>query len=133
MSFSLTLAAFKVNGGGESITSYEIENPPGMAEHFWTLPETNLYMVCLSKNKGPLRSVKAGMAVLTSLTHNDPGFADMLMAAARSNSVLGPVIAKAGMSMLPARLTIVGGIPTEDELKGVFFKQYLKHSGLGSA
>lgn len=129
MSFSLTLVAFKVNGGGESITSYEIENPAGMAEHFWTLPEANLYMVCLSKNKGYLCSVKA----LTSLTHNVPEFADMLMAAARSNSVLSPVIAKSGICMLPARLTIVGGIPTEDELKGVFFKQYLKHNSSGSA
>lgn len=133
MSFSLTLVAFKVNDGGESITSYEIENPAGMAEHFWTLPEANLYMVCLSKNKGSLCSVKAGMAVLTSLTHNDQEFADMLMAAARSNSVLSPVIAKSGICMLPAKLTIVGGIPTEDELKGVFFKQYLKHNSSGSA
>ncbi len=57
------------NGGGEGITSYGVENPPGMAEHVWTLPEANLYIVCLRKIKDPLRSVRAGMAVLTSLTH----------------------------------------------------------------
>jgi len=133
MSFSLTLAVYKVNGGGESITSFEVENPPGMAEQFWDMPEANLYMVCLSKNKGSLRSVKGGIAVLTSLTHHDPEFADMLMASVRSNIVLAPIIAKAGMSMLPARLTIAGSIPTEEELKRVFFKQYLKHSSSGSA
>lgn len=133
MSFSLTLTVFKVNGGGESITSFEVENQPGMAEQFWAVPEANLYMVCFSKKKGPLSSVKGGMAVLTSLTHHDQEFADMLMAAARSNSVLAPIIAKSGMSMLPARLTLAGEIPTEDELKGIFFKQYLKHSSSGSA
>lgn len=133
MSFSLTLAVFKVNGGGESITSFEIENPPGMAEHFWAMPEANLYMVCFSKNKGPMRSVKVGMAVLTSLTHTDPEFADMLMVAARSNSVLAPVVAKNGMSTLSARLRFAGRIPSEDELKAVFFKQYLKYSSSGSA
>ena len=32
MSFSLTLAVYKVNGGGESITSFEVENPPGRGQ-----------------------------------------------------------------------------------------------------
>lgn len=134
MSISLTLAVFKVNAGGESITSFEIENPPGMAEGFWNMPEANLYMVCIAKKKGALRSVKAGLAVLTSLTHHDPEFIDMLSATSRSNAVLGPIIAKSGMSMLPAKLTFAdGALPSEEELKGVFFEQFLKHSSSGSA
>jgi hypothetical protein len=95
MSFSLTLGVYKVNG----ITSFEVENPPGMAEQFWDMPEANLYMVCLSKNKDSLRSVKGGIAVLTRLTHHDPEFADMLIASVRSNFVLASVIAKTGMSI----------------------------------
>ncbi len=134
MSISLTLAVFKVNAGGESITSFEIENPTGMAEGFWNMPEANLYMVCIAKKKGALRSVKAGLAVLTSLTHHDPEFIDMLSATSRSNAILGPIIAKSGMSMLPAKLTFAdGALPSEDELKGVFFEQFLKHSSSGSA
>ncbi|MBK0035183.1 hypothetical protein IBT47_23120 [Erwinia sp. S43] len=46
MALSISLAAFKVNAGGESITSFETLNPPGMAESFWSLPEANLYLVC---------------------------------------------------------------------------------------
>lgn len=102
MSFTSMLTVIKVNSGSESITSFEVENPPGMAEQFWDIPEANFYLVCLSKNKGPLRSVKGGIAVLTSLTHHDQEFADMLMASGRSNSVLAPIITKSGMSMLPA-------------------------------
>ncbi|WP_215845250.1 hypothetical protein [Candidatus Pantoea bituminis] len=49
MALSISLAAFKVNAGGESITSFETTHQPGMADTFWSLPDSNLYMVCLAK------------------------------------------------------------------------------------
>ena len=133
MALSKSLAAFKVNAGGESITSFETLNPPGMAESFWSLPEANLYLVCMAKKKGELRDVKAGIAVLTSHTHHDKEFQDAVMGLIRTSPVLKPISEKSNMSLLPARLSVQGEIPTEDELKGVFFQQYLKHSSAGSA
>lgn len=133
MALSISLAAFKVNAGGESITSFETTHEPGMADTFWNLPDSNLYMVCLAKKRGELRDVKAGIAVLTSLTHHDREFQDAVMSLIRTNPVLKPISEKSNMSLLPARLSVEGVIPTEDELKRVFFKQYLKHSSAGHA
>ncbi|MFC7506394.1 hypothetical protein ACFQUX_01765 [Pantoea stewartii] len=120
MSVSISLAAFKVNAGGESITSYETINEPGIAEAFWRRAESNLYMVCLAKKRGELRDIKGGIAILTSLTHHDRDFQDAIMSLIRSSTVLKPVSEKSNMSLLPAKLSIEGEIPTEDELRNVF-------------
>lgn len=42
MSFSLTLTDFKVKGGGESITSFEVTNLPVMAEQFYLSAATQI-------------------------------------------------------------------------------------------
>lgn len=90
-------------------------------------------MVCLAKKRGELRDVKAGIAVLTSLTHHDREFQDAIMGLIRTSPVLKPVSEKSNMSLLPAKISIEGEIPTEDELKNVFFRQYLNHSSSGCA
>ncbi|MBK0035185.1 hypothetical protein IBT47_23130 [Erwinia sp. S43] len=79
----------------------------------------------MAKKKGELRDVKAGIAVLTSHTHHDKEFQDAVMGLIRTSPVLKPISEKSNMSLLPARLSVQGEIPTEDELKGVFSSSIL--------
>lgn len=134
MSISVTLMAFKVGPGGESITNYPVENPEGMTETFWKMPECNLYVVCLAGRKGELREVKGGLAILTSLTHQEPEFLDILMMSVSNIEVLKSLATKSNMSFLPARITIEGEVlPSEDELNRVFYNQYVKYSSSRNA
>lgn len=133
MALSLSICVFKINHGGESITSFNIENPENMAESFWEMPESNLYMVSIAKKKGPLREVKAGIAVLTSYNHLDKEFQDTLMALIRQNPVLKPMAERSNMTFFSSKLSVQGVIPNENELKRAFFNEYIKHSSAGNA
>lgn len=64
MAISISLSAFKIDAGRESITSFQTLNPLGMAESFWSFQDPNLYLAYMAKEKCELRDVKAGISVI---------------------------------------------------------------------
>lgn len=115
--------------GSDSITSFTRSFNQALYEH---LP--NLYVVCLSKQKGRQRQLVGGFFIKTSYTHEDGAdFQDALEQAVHTSQNLAKFTGP-NFSLLPARLGIQGSEPlTEAEMLKILSTQYLKFSTAGNA